>query len=104
MPYRYAYHFYYSHKQDKDPEHFTKFLPEGQRRDIMYALQKLFTEQKAVNLRSVSTETLTQAFHWYNNEELEQHDVQELNRILFDLLERALKDTEYENEMPSLYK
>eukprot|EP01022_Parablepharisma_sp_SALTPOND_P028325 TRINITY_DN70798_c3_g1_i1.p3 TRINITY_DN70798_c3_g1~~TRINITY_DN70798_c3_g1_i1.p3 ORF type:complete len:603 (+),score=84.46 TRINITY_DN70798_c3_g1_i1:404-2212(+) len=83
---------------------YTKFLPESQRRDIMWALQKLFAELKGVNLRSVTTETLTQAFHWYNHEELEQHDVQELNRILFDLLERALRDTKFENEMHTFYK
>ena len=79
-------------------------MPEGQRRDIIWAMQKLFAELKALNLRSASTEILTQAFHWYNHEELEQHDVQELNRILFDLLERALRDTEYENDMVNLYK
>ena len=70
----------------------------------MWALQKLFTYMKAVNLRSVSTEVLTQAFKWYNNEEMEQHDVQELNRILFDLIERALIGTEFQGQISRLYK
>jgi len=70
----------------------------------MLALQKLFVELKAVNLRSMSTETLTQAFHWYNSEETVQQDVQELNRVLFDLFERALRHTEFEFEMGNLYK
>jgi len=70
----------------------------------MWALQKLFAELRMINLRSTSTLPLTQAFHWYNNEESEQHDVQELNRILFDILERALYHTPFEGEMPRLYK
>lgn len=70
----------------------------------MWSLQKLFVEMKIVSLRAVSTQQLTQSFHWYNHEELEQHDVQELNRILFDLLERALINTKFEDDMPILYK
>lgn len=70
----------------------------------MWALQKLFAEMRMVSLRSTSTLPLTQAFRWYNNEESEQQDVQELNRILFDILERALYHTQFEEEMPRLYK
>lgn len=70
----------------------------------MWALQKLFAEQRMLNQRSTSTLPLTQAFHWYNNEQAEQHDVQELNRILFDILERALYHTQFEEEIPRLYK
>ncbi len=79
-------------------------MPEGQKRDIVWALQRLFVELKTRDVRAVSTETLTHAFHWYHSEELEQHDIQELNRILFDLLERALRDTVYQDDMRLLYK
>eukprot|EP00829_Urostomides_striatus_P001070 TRINITY_DN11283_c0_g1_i1.p2 TRINITY_DN11283_c0_g1~~TRINITY_DN11283_c0_g1_i1.p2 ORF type:complete len:116 (+),score=41.67 TRINITY_DN11283_c0_g1_i1:38-349(+) len=52
---------------DKDPNHFTTFLPEGDRREIIFALQKLFAELKAASLRFISTEGLTHSFHWDNS-------------------------------------
>ncbi len=47
--------------------------------------------------RAVETVDLTRSFGWENNQAGEQHDIQELNRILFDIIERALKDTVYES-------
>lgn len=55
--------------------------------------------------RAVSTEDLTKSFGWgANNEQQQQHDVQELNRLFFDLIERALKDTVYESLIEDLYR
>lgn len=53
----------------------------------------------------MSSEELTKSFGWGNNNEVgQQHDVQELNRLLFDLIERALKDTVYESLIEDLYR
>lgn len=49
-----------------------------------------------MNTRSVTTEPITSAFGWEQSENSQQQDVQELNRLLFDLIERALKDTPYD--------
>jgi len=45
------------------------------------------------DIRATSTEELTKAFGWENNEAMQQHDVHELNRILFDALEQSLAGT-----------
>ena len=47
---------------------------------------------------------MTKALGWSSNEGRDQHDVQELNRILFDLLERALFNTPYDGIITNLYK
>ena len=49
-----------------------------------------------MDTRATSTEDLTTAFGWKGNEAFQQHDVQELNRVLFDVIERALKETPYD--------
>ena len=47
------------------------------------------------DMRATSTQPLTDAFGWQNKEAMQQHDVHELNRILFDALEQSLAGTEY---------
>jgi hypothetical protein len=42
---------------------------------------------QAEDVRATTTEELTKAFGWEHNEAGQQHDVHELNRILFDALE-----------------
>jgi hypothetical protein len=49
------------------------------------------------DIRQTSTEELTKAFGWENNEHREQHDVHELNRILFDALEQCFSGTDYDS-------
>jgi len=58
---------------------------------------------QANNIRATSTEMLTKAFGWENNEASQQHDVHELNRILFDALEQSLSGTEYDSVIHSLF-
>ena len=55
------------------------------------------------NIRGTSTELLTQAFGLQNNEAGQQHDVHELNRILFDALEQSLTGTEYDSCIQELF-
>ncbi|XP_022306322.2 ubiquitin carboxyl-terminal hydrolase 40-like [Crassostrea virginica] len=62
-------------------------------RVIPLQLQKLFARLLMSDRQSVSTTELTDSFGWINNEELQQHDVQELNRILFSAIEDSLVGT-----------
>lgn len=72
---------------------------------MLLGLQKLFVLLQDQDSRAISTEDLTKSFGWgQHNEHAEQHDVQELNRMLFDLIERALKDTVYESLIEDLYR
>lgn len=52
-------------------------------RVIPLELQRLFARLLMLNTCAVSTVDLTTSFGWNNHEEREQHDIQELNRILF---------------------
>jgi ubiquitin C-terminal hydrolase len=58
---------------------------------------------QANDIRATSTESLTQAFGWVNNEQMQQHDVHELNRILFDALEQSLGGTQYDSVINDLF-
>lgn len=90
--------FYQGNSVD-EPSDFLK----GQKRDILLAIQKLFVILQEVDARATSTEEMTKTLGWANNEGMQQHDVQELNRVLFDIIERALKDTAYETLIQELY-
>jgi hypothetical protein len=54
-----------------EPSDFVK----GQKREILFAIQKLFVILQESEMRAFSTEELTKAFGWINNEAGEQHDV-----------------------------
>ena len=47
--------------------------------------------------RAVSTELLTKSFGWKDNAGQQQQDIHELNRILFEGIEKALSKTPYDN-------
>lgn len=51
-----------------------------------------------------STQRLTDSFGWSNSEELQQHDVQELNRILFNAIEQSLVNTKESKLIKDLYR
>uniref|UniRef100_A0A674DQS1 Ubiquitin specific peptidase 40 n=1 Tax=Salmo trutta TaxID=8032 RepID=A0A674DQS1_SALTR len=70
-----------------------KDKPEAKVRVIPLELQRLFARLLLVDQQSASTADLTDSFGWNNSEESRQHDVQELNRILFSALEHSLVDT-----------
>jgi ubiquitin carboxyl-terminal hydrolase 40 len=52
-------------------------------RVIPVQLQRLFARLLLLEASAVGTDELTASFGWTNHEERDQHDVQELNRILF---------------------
>lgn len=62
-------------------------------RVIPLQLQKLFAKLLLLNQDSIGTTDLTDSFGWAGNEGFQQHDVQELNRILFSALESSLIGT-----------
>ena len=51
-----------------------------------------------------STRPLTDSFHWDAEDLVIQHDAQELNRVLFSVIEEALQGTEHSDLVKSLYK
>ncbi|XP_064647574.1 ubiquitin carboxyl-terminal hydrolase 40-like [Lineus longissimus] len=72
-------------------------------RIIPIELQRLFVRMLHLNQSCTSTTDLTDSFGWTNNEELQQHDVQELNRILFIAIEESLVGTSGQNLIKNLY-
>ncbi|XP_066910373.1 ubiquitin carboxyl-terminal hydrolase 47-like [Clytia hemisphaerica] len=71
---------------------------------IPYQLQKLFIQLETSNKRAVETTGLTKSFGWESGEAWQQHDVQELCRVMFDKLEETLKGTHQENLINQLYQ
>ncbi|XP_071158638.1 ubiquitin carboxyl-terminal hydrolase 40-like [Mytilus edulis] len=72
-------------------------------RVIPLQLQKLFSRLLLSDQQSISTTELTDSFGWNNREELQQHDVQELNRILFSAVEASLVGTSGKDLINRLY-
>lgn len=53
---------------------------------------------------SLETKDLTASFGWESNDVYDQHDVQELCRLMFDALEHRWKKTENQGLIQDLYK
>ncbi|KAH0621728.1 hypothetical protein JD844_023335 [Phrynosoma platyrhinos] len=77
--------------------------PESKVRIIPLQLQRLFAQLLLLDQNAASTTDLTDSFGWNSNEEMRQHDVQELNRILFSALETSLVGTSGHNLINQLY-
>ncbi|XP_019857565.1 PREDICTED: ubiquitin carboxyl-terminal hydrolase 40-like [Amphimedon queenslandica] len=75
----------------------------GMIRDIPVQLQHLFARMLLADQDTVGVEGLVSSFGWTNNEQMQQHDVQELNRILFDAIESSLVGTSGEQLIAQLY-
>ena len=83
----------------------TEFIPQGQKYNIILSLQKLFSELNLLNIKATKTKELTETFGWGASEGGDQHDSQEFIRILlFDILERILYDTPFNNIINNIYK
>ncbi|XP_075685708.1 ubiquitin carboxyl-terminal hydrolase 40 [Rhinoderma darwinii] len=79
-----------------------KDVPNSKVRIIPLQLQRLFAQLLLVDQQAASTSDLTSSFGW-DNEETGQHDVQELNRILFSALESSLEGTSGHDLIKNLY-
>ncbi|KAM8833045.1 ubiquitin carboxyl-terminal hydrolase 40 [Synchiropus picturatus] len=80
-----------------------KDKPGAKVRVIPLELQRLFTRLLLVDQQSASTSDLTESFGWNSSEGTNQHDVQELNRILFSALEHSLVGTSGSSFIHRLY-
>ena len=74
------------------------------KKNIPYQLQKLFLQMQTSNKKCLHTQDLTQSFGWGSDDAFQQHDVQELCRVMFDALEKMFKGTEQENLITELYQ
>ncbi|XP_023577946.1 ubiquitin carboxyl-terminal hydrolase 40 isoform X2 [Octodon degus] len=77
--------------------------PGAKVRIIPLQLQRLFAQLLLLDQGAASTADLTDSFGWTSNEEMRQHDVQELNRILFSALETSLFGTSGHDLINRLY-
>ncbi|XP_007576687.1 ubiquitin carboxyl-terminal hydrolase 40 isoform X1 [Poecilia formosa] len=80
-----------------------KDKPGAKVRVIPLELQRLFARLLLVDQQSASTTDLTDSFGWNSTEGTNQHDVQELNRILFSALEHSLVGTSGSTLIQRLY-
>ncbi|XP_028924841.1 ubiquitin carboxyl-terminal hydrolase 40 isoform X1 [Ornithorhynchus anatinus] len=80
-----------------------KDKPGAKVRIIPLQLQRLFAQLLLLDQQAASTTDLTDSFGWDSSEEMRQHDVQELNRILFSALETSLVGTSGHDLINRLY-
>lgn len=71
---------------------------------IPFQLQKLFLNLQTSTKTAVETTELTRSFGWESGEVWQQHDIQELCRVMFDALEQEFKDTEQADLINQLYQ
>ncbi|XP_078306888.1 ubiquitin carboxyl-terminal hydrolase 40 isoform X1 [Panthera onca] len=80
-----------------------KDKPDAKVRIIPLQLQRMFAQLLLLDQDAASTMDLTDSFGWTSDEEMRQHDVQELNRILFSALETSLVGTSGHDLINRLY-
>lgn len=73
-------------------------------KSIPYQLQKLFLQLQTSSKRAVETTDVTKSFGWDSSEAWQQHDVQELCRVMFDALESKFKNTDQDDLINKLYQ
>eukprot|EP00945_MAST-04E_sp_MAST-4E-sp1_P002515 g2515.t1 len=71
------------------------------RLSVPLALQRTFWRMQ-VSTKAVNTEELTRSFGWESQDAFQQHDVQELSRVLLDNLEEKMKGTRSEGLISKL--
>ncbi|KAI6656426.1 Ubiquitin carboxyl-terminal hydrolase 40 [Oopsacas minuta] len=70
---------------------------------IPIQLQRLSARLLLADEQCISTAFLTDSFGWSDNEELFQHDVDEMNRILFSAIEHSLQNTTGSQIISTIY-
>ncbi|XP_013394518.1 ubiquitin carboxyl-terminal hydrolase 47 isoform X3 [Lingula anatina] len=73
-------------------------------KNIPFQLQKLFLQLQTSKRRAIETTDLTKSFGWDSSEAWQQHDVQELCRVMFDALETKWKNTDQADLINHLYQ
>ncbi|XP_026682607.1 ubiquitin carboxyl-terminal hydrolase 47-like [Diaphorina citri] len=69
---------------------------------ITYQLQKLFVNLQTSTRPAVETTDLTRSFGWESSDAWQQHDIQELCRVLFDALETQFKGSKTTGDQADL--
>ncbi|KAK5463058.1 ubiquitin-specific protease ubp15 [Exophiala xenobiotica] len=75
---------------------------DANRSNSAWTLQRLFYKLQKDKF-AVSTNELTASFGWDTRQIFEQQDVQELSRILMEVLEKKMKGTPAERTLPELF-
>ncbi|XP_031826157.1 ubiquitin specific protease 47 isoform X2 [Nomia melanderi] len=73
-------------------------------RSIPYQLQNLFLNLQTSTKSAVETTALTKSFGWDSTEAWQQHDIQELCRVMFEALEQKFKNTEQADLINRFYE
>lgn len=73
-------------------------------KNIPCQIQRLFLLLQTTNKTAVETTNLTKSFGWDSSEAWQQHDIQELCRVMFDALEQCFKNTHQSDLINSLYE
>lgn len=73
------------------------------KRSITLALQRLFCKMQLSD-EPIETKELTESFGWNKEQAFQQHDIQELMRLLSDYLEKKMKGTESEGMFNKLFE
>lgn len=81
-----------------------EFDNDNEAKSIPYQLQKLFLNLQTSKKAAVETTDLTRSFGWDSREAWEQHDIQEMCRVMFDALEHKFKNTKQANLISNLYE
>ncbi|CAI5742933.1 unnamed protein product [Hyaloperonospora brassicae] len=90
------------HGQEEEEEEEEE--EEADEDNIPLQLQNLFAKLQLTTQDAISTKALTKSFGWTGADVFQQHDVQELCRVLLDALERSFKDTVNENLVNDLFQ
>ncbi|KAL7687268.1 putative Ubiquitin domain, papain-like cysteine peptidase superfamily [Plasmopara halstedii] len=88
----------------KDDEEESDVEIEADEDNIPLQLQKLFAKLQLTTQDSISTKALTKSFGWTGADVFQQHDVQELCRVLLDALEKSFRGTVNESLVNDLYQ
>ncbi|XP_044748604.1 ubiquitin carboxyl-terminal hydrolase 47 isoform X2 [Coccinella septempunctata] len=81
-----------------------EFDGQNESRSIPFQLQKLFLNLQTSSKSAVETTDLTTSFGWQGSDAWQQHDIQELCRVMFDALEQKFKDTKQAKLINDLYE
>ncbi|KAL3674637.1 hypothetical protein V7S43_000579 [Phytophthora oleae] len=88
-------------EEDKEEEEEEEEADED---NIPLQLQNLFAKLQLTTQDSITTKALTKSFGWTGADVFQQHDVQELCRVLLDALEKSFKGTVNETLVNDLYQ
>ncbi|KAA6384259.1 MAG: putative cysteine proteinase [Streblomastix strix] len=81
----------------------TRFIDKLIVEQIAEALQRVFFDLQTSN-QCVPTKELTQSFGWTQANAFEQHDVQELNRVLMEKIIEMTENTPFRDCIPALFQ